>query len=292
MSLGGSLAISEAEIRKGLTSTSQGECVSVDLAAQTAVVNVGGGDQTMPMVGQVPWPGDKVQVLFTGTARVCLGPIAKAPQGTVSTVPSGGLVNILGDDGVSYVYGYSQGDAFDSGSRVRLDHEGRMVIAVYSGQAVPVEKPPPPAPAPVSSVRSQTFSATDSGNFRGGAYQGNLVEVSDSRSAFYFYGAQIADTIPDSAVLLEATLTLRQNWDNVPGTASRVGTHTAKTRAGEPALSGAITVPGGSRTIDIMPFAGALARGESFGVGFYAGHGWRQYASSATSGQIYMKWQT
>jgi len=288
-SIGRGVAKGTASSRAGFSSTSEGQCVSVDLGSGYAVVNVGGGAQNMPMVGAVPWPGDKVQVGYLGTIPVCIGPKPRAPIGTVMVVPSGGLVTVLGDDNVTYVYPYDATRAYSTGQRVRLDHEGRAVGATYGGEPV-VDEFFPPGDSGSPGPQSKTFYPTDSGNYRNGAYAGQSAEVSDGRSAFYWYGAQIRDTIPNSAAVSSASIHLTQEWDQVPGVASRMGTHSEGSRGGEPNLTGALSVPGGTRDISIMDFANALKTGSALGVGLYKTFGWRRYGPASSSGQITITW--
>jgi hypothetical protein len=289
MSIGKGVAKGAASLRAGFSSTSEGQCVSVDLASGYAVVNVGGGAQNMPLVGLVPWPGDRVQVGYLGQSPVCLGPKPRAPIGTVLLVPADGVVTVLGDDGVTYVYPYDATRAYSTGQRVRLDHEGRAVGSTYGGEPV-VGEFTPPGGAGGGGTQSKTFYPTDSGNYRNGSYSGQAAEVSDGRSAFYWYGAQIRDTIPDGAAISAASIRLTQEWDQVPGTASRMGTHGQGSRGGEPSLSGALSVPGGTRDLSIMAFADALKTGSALGVGLYKTFGWRRYGPASSSGQIIITW--
>ena len=289
MSIGKGVAKGAASLRAGFSSTSEGQCVSVDLASGYAIVNVGGGAQNMPLIGAVPWPGDKVQVGYLGQSPVCLGPKPRAPIGTVIVVPSGGLVTVLGDDDVTYVYPYDFSKAYSTGERVRIDHEGRSIGATYGGEPV-VEEFFPPSGSGASGRQTKTFYPTDSGNYRNGSYVGQFAEVSDGRAAFYWYGTQIRDSIPGSAVISAANIHLTQEWDQVPGTASRMGTHNEGARGGEPNLTGALSVPGGTRDISITAFAEALKTGSALGVGLYKTFGWRRYGPASSSGQITITW--
>lgn len=288
-SIGKGIAKGAASLQAGFSSTSEGQCVSVDLASGYAVVNVGGGTLRMPMVGIVPWPGDALQVGYLGQNPVCLGPKPKAPIGTVVTTPANNVVAVLGDDGMTYIYPYDATRAYSAGQRVRLDHEGRAVGATYGGEPV-VGEFFPPSGSGSSGVQSKTFYPTDSGNYRNGSYAGQAAEVSDGRAAFYWYGAQIRDTIPNSAVVNDATIHLSQEWDQVPGVSSRMGTHGEASRGGEPSLTGALSVPGGTRDVNIMTFADALKTGSALGVGLYKTFGWRRYGPASSSGQITITW--
>jgi hypothetical protein len=217
------------------------------------------------------------------------------PLGTVQTT-GGGFASVLGDDSVTYSYPHL-GDAPANGSRVRLDHAGRGVSAgVYSVEPEDSEFVPPAAPPPASgsSGGEAWFNPAWSGNWRPG-FSGAAVEISSSRVGLYGYGTQIRDTVPDSASVSVAQLHLSQNWDNVPGVASSMGTHGfdgAPGSASNANLSGTYSVPGGSRVVDITgAVADALKTGSALGVGFRSGSsGWRQYGAAPGSGRIFMKW--
>lgn len=293
MSFGLDSAKAEAELRRGLSDTVEGTCVRMDWANNLVVVNIGGGEIVMPLAGNAPWPNDKVRVIYVGQKPLCLGVRPRANLGTVAVTPSAGKVEVTGDDGQTYRYPYAANTTFSSGQRVLMDHGGRIVVCQISSEPdKEIVAAPPPAAGSGPVVTERTFYATDSANFRGGAFQSNAVEISDSRSAFYYYGTQIADSIPDGATILDAYVTLTQEWDNVPGTASRMGTHGDAGRGGQPGLSGAVSVPGGSRTVSLMgAFADQLKTGAAKGLGFYSGNGWRRYGSAASSGQVYVRWQ-
>jgi hypothetical protein len=111
----------------------------------------------------------------------------------------------------------------------------------------------------------------------------------------YGYGTQIADTIPDSAALAVMQLHLVQNWDNVPGVASSMGTHGFNGQPGSASnanLSGSYAVGGGETVVNLLgAVADALKTGGALGVGFRSGSsGWRQYAAGPGSGRIYAEW--
>lgn len=291
MSLGREVARELAAQRAGLSDTIDARCVDVDWAARLAVVNVGGAEQTMSWAGPAPWPGDRVRVMTLGQKPVAVVQHG-APIGTVSAASST-AATVLGDDGQTYVYPFRVGDAIAPGDRVRLDHAGRVVTLEYS------EEPPgsdytPPAPPPSQAVQARWFYPTDSANYRLGAYASSFAEVSANRSAFYWYGRQIASSIPDSATIVRARLSLAEVWDELPTVASRLGKHSSSSTsrtAAAPSLSGAIDGITGGGTVDISAFADDLKTGAAYGVGFYAGFGWRRFDAAARSGAIYIEWQ-
>lgn len=279
-----------SKLRAGRSDFADALCVDVDWVQRLATVNVGGADQIMSWSGDAPWPGDRVRVLTLGQKPVCVVQHG-SPIGTVVSATSS-LATVLGDDGVTYAYPYRVGDALVPGDRVRLDHAGRAVLLEYTAEPPGSEYDPPPAP-PSAVITSRSFYPTDATNYRfGSPTDSPFAEVSVNRAAYYWYGTQIASTIPDGATVTLARLNLVEVWDELPSVVSRLGRHasagTVRTAA-PPALTGAIELSGGG-AINILPFAAALAAGDAHGVGFYAGFGWRRFDAAARSGSIYMEW--
>ena len=269
----------------------EGVVVEQDWDNWNVTVNVGGTEQRMKWVGTAPWPGDKVRVVSEGGTVYCLGVYGPA-MGTVQS-SAGGFATVLADNSVTYTYPHV-GAAPSNGSRVRLDYAGRGVLAgTYPVEPADSEFTRPAAP-PVGRGGEAWFTPAWSGNWRPG-FAGSAVEVSSSRMGMYGFGTQIRDTIPDSASVTVAQLHLVQNWDNVPGVASSMGTHGhngAPGSADNGSLSGTYPVAGGSRVVNLVgTIANQLKTGAALGVGFRSGSsGWRQYAASPGSGRIFMRW--
>ena len=282
-----------AEVAAGRAATTKGLVVSQDWDNGFVTVNVGGTEQRMEWALSAPWPGDTVRVVSAGGSVFCVAVYGPA-LGTVVT-SAGGLTAVTGDDSVVYTYPHV-GVAPSDGSRVRLDHAGRGILAgEYSvepedSEFVPL--PPAPSPSP-GGGGEQWFNPAWSGNWRPG-FSGSAAEVSDSRMGMYGYGTQIRDTIPDAATISTAELHLVQNWDNVPGVASSMGVHGHYGQPGSAdngSLFGTFPVTGGTRVVDISgAIADGLKTGTNFGVGFRSGSGWRQYAAAPTSGRIFIRW--
>lgn len=275
-----------AELARHGADTVQGVCEDLDWPNFLAVVNIGGARQAMGWVGVPPWPGDRVRVIYTAEKPWCVA-VWGASQGTVTAVV-GGFVTVTGDD--SRVYRYPAAYLATAGDRVFMDHGARLVTGKYPDE--PAEAPFVPGPPPPTGGRSTaTFNPTDSGNYRGGVYQDSFVEVSDYRTGVYWYGTQIRDTVPATAVVTRAELRLTELWDELPGTASKLGTHTQQVRgATAPTLTGGVDVYDGG-VVNILGFADALKTGAAYGVGFVAGFGWRRFGSASTSGAITMEWE-
>lgn len=279
-----------AELAAGRSDTTEGYCEDLDWPNFLATINIGGARQIMPWAGVPPWPGDRVRVVYGARKPVCWA-VYGASQGTVVSVAAN-VATVTGDDGKTYTYPTAV--TVTSGNRVRLDHGGHLVTAIYPGDPIQPAYTPPAAP-PAQAGGSVTFRPTDSGNYRGGVYQGSYVEISDTRTAAYWYGTQIADTIPNGATITRAVLQLVERWDKIPGTPSQLGTHTQATRGGVPALVGALNAFG-SGLMDLMPngdttIPDRLKTGAAYGVGFRAGFGWRQFDTSAGSGAITIDWK-
>lgn len=275
--------------KQGLSDTRDAVCVDVDYVTRLATVNVGGSVQVMAWAAAAPWPGDRVRVFTLGQKPVCVVSHG-SPQGTVSSADSSQAV-VVGDDGVTYTYPYRVGDALAPGDRVRLDHAGRFVAGEYTAEPPGSEYETPAAP-PSSGTFSRTFYPTDSGNYRFGVYQTQFAEVSANRAAYYWYGTQIASTIPDAATITKAQLRLVEVWDELPTVPSRLGTHAQASSvhtSSAPAISGALELTGGG-TINVATYATALKTGAAYGFGFPAGYGWRRFDSGARSGALYVEW--
>jgi len=256
-----------AGLRAGLSETTEGLCVAVSWSDRLVTVNLGGAEQVMPWAGSPPWVGERVRVVYVGQKPLCIA-VLGSPMGTVQSV-SGSKATVLGDDGVTYVYPYAFGDTLASGNIVRLDHAGHFVAARYATtQTAPIFDVPD---APPSAAKSATFRPIDSGNYRNGVFSSQFVEISTTRTGVLWYGSQIANTIPDSAVITRAEIQLVELWDEVPGT----GTSNVSG-------SGAVSLLG--------TYADNLKTGAAFGIGFRKNFGWRRFDTYANSGAIYMEW--
>lgn len=282
------------DVKPFLASAALGRVVSQDWDNGLVTVTVGGSEQRIGWEGSPPWPGDIVRIKSEGGSVACVA-VYGASLGTVQSSGSGVAV-VLGDDGETYTYPHL-GAAPAAAARVRIDHAGRCIPSgSYTVEPADSEYVIPNAPPPPTggSGGEAWFNPAWSGNWRPG-YSGSAVEISSTRMGMYGYGTQIRDTIPDSSTILTAQLHLVQNWDNVPGTNSSMGTHGFDGPPGSAAnanLSGLYSIPGGSRAVDLIgTVADALKTGSALGVGFRSGaFGWRQYAAAPGSGRIYMRW--
>lgn len=287
--LGEQVARQQKALQAGASDTIDATCVGVDLAGGFASVNVGGVVQVMPWQGAAPWAGDRVRVSTLGRKPICAVQYGAA-QGTVASVTST-TATVTGDDTYKYTYPFAAGSTLVSGDRVALDHAHRLVVGKYAAEPAGSEFVTPAAP-PAPAKQSRWFYPTDSGNYRFGSYVSQFAEVSENRAAYYWYGTQIASTIPDTATITRCELRLVEVWDELPTVASRIATHADASSvhtASAPALTGSIEITGGG-TYNISAYATALKNGTAYGVGFPAGFGWRRFDTAARSGAIFIEW--
>jgi hypothetical protein len=164
------------------------------------VVDVGGGRIPADMAGYVPEINESVWVLFINATALILGPTVPKPgKGTVAAVPSGNLVQV---DTISGRFNvpYASGLTLSVGQVVKLGcaNDGLFVYAVMSTSPPPATAPA--APGGSSGPQTQIFMPIDAGSFRG-SWWTNQVYASDTNIGAWFYGSQIADTIPDAATI-------------------------------------------------------------------------------------------
>lgn len=283
--IGREIAESEAALAKGASDSAEGLCTAISWADRLVTVNQQGALLQMPWVGHPPWVGDRVRVITAGQRPFCEA-VYGSPLGTYVSA-AGNIATVTGDDGVTYEYPYPNGASYSVGHRLLLDHAHRAVVMRYSTD--PVTAVPGGPSAPTSTSGSAWFYPTDSGNYRSGVFSSQYAEVSINRTAAYWYGTQIANTIPDSATITRAEIHLVELWDNVPGTPTQMGTHTQASRGAEPTITGTINVSG-TGVYALGSFANSLKTGSVYGLGFRKNTGWRRFATYATSGAIYMQW--
>lgn len=286
-------------LRQGTAASTGGVVTDIDFSSKTVRVNSGGVTRVLPWAGPVPFVGAKVRISKLGQQSFCVVSGEGASYGTVQSLGSTTAV-VLGQDGVTYIYPYPSGAALSAGHEVALDHARRLVLFRVSALPASSEPPPPdvgstPTPPPTTSARqTRTFKPTGSANWysAGGRWDSEYVEISTTRSGYYFYGKQIANTIPDSASIVSARIQLAEVWDKVPGTASQMGVHgySARPGSGPLGLTGSVAVTGGGSIGLTLAMANALKTGSAFGVGFAQNTGWRRFDRYVRSGALTITW--
>jgi hypothetical protein len=272
-----------------------GTVVSVDWVAQTVVVNLDTTSIVGRIAGQAPVPGKPINVMVVGQQAYTLGRQDPPPLATVTGAPSAGLVQVRGDDQVLYTVGFQTSYTPAAGHRVLMDWDagGHIVNRV---DAAPVVVPPEEnQKEPVN--RSQQFRATDSGSFRSGWSSGVVYYGQSYPSAGWFYGTQIADTIPSTATIRSVQMYLEVTASSGQP-ALPLFLHTSASRpAGSLALDNqfnAGATPNGFRGNINLPtsWGDLLKTGARRGIGT-TGPGYRRLngpAQSASAGALVINW--
>lgn len=205
-----------------------------------AIVDALGGTLEASFVGTVqPSPGDSVQMEMRNGSYAMIGPSRPKPtRGTVMRVTAPGEVDptltpvgedipepefdeygnplppVLppdtarcvvraGDQEFYLPYMQSYTPAVGNVVAIQWTFEGGLVTGTVS--TVPkadVVNPAPPRPAPApGGFRPSPFRATLAGTYQSGSWTSANVTSSDSNRGVFLYGASVADTIPDDAVI-------------------------------------------------------------------------------------------
>lgn len=274
-----------AEQEAARASRGEGRVTGYDWPNRLIEADLGGARQWMAWAGPAPWIGDRVRVIWTEGGPTAFAVYGSA-MGTVVSV-STGIATVTGDDGQTYEYPTENGASLSAGHRVRLDHQGQMVLARYAAEPPSSTFIPPTAP-PSTGTRSAEFRATDSGYWYSGTYRGQRLVVSDNNASAAYFGSQILDST-GGAPFKKLELRLVETYDNLPTVPSYVGYHGETSRGGShPTLSGTFAIYDGG-TIDIMSWASAFQSGTARGIGFQPGSGYREFNDYTTT-SIYAEW--
>lgn len=287
--IGSQNARKQAELERGLSNVDQGICVDVDLENTLCTVNIGGAEQVMMWAFYPPWEGDTVVVGYLGKKPIAFAQWG-SPMGTVGSSDSE-LIVATGDDGREYIYPYTVGYSPAPGDRVVLLHSHRHIPGEYTDEPAGSEYRVPDAPPGQSG--QATFYPIDSAGWRFGTqYQGSGVDASASKGGAYFYGYQIANTIPDSATIDSMVLHLTTNFDYFPGENTPVLYHgePGPHGAAQPAFGGAGIACTGPGAVSLMDYANLLKTGAALGVGFDPATAQRQFGNYTISGAITATW--
>lgn len=292
MSLAERLAQSDAENRSGLSQLSAAVCMAVNWTAGTATLNIGGGVVEVPMAGTAPIVGDRVWVGFLGNQPVCLGPVPKPPTATVKTAPSNGKTSVLGDDGQTYSVAYPVGVTPAVNDRVALDWRvpGGFISARLSSETAAATPAPPVVTEPT--LHEATFNPTDSGSYRNGSWWTPEVWASDNNLGAFFYGGQVAGSIPDNAAIEEVRVYVEAYYTF--GDRPNFGLHSSGSKDGAPNIRDSFPVPSGSGWKDLpRSFGDALKTGAAQGIGVNRG-GYHKFrpAGVDNSGALYVRWRS
>lgn len=286
------------KLTQGLSSLKQGTCVSINWVTGMAMVNVTGGTVPMPMAGTPPIPNAKCWIGFLGNQPICLGAVARPSLATVSGSPSGGIVRVTGDDGQSYMVAYNAALTPASPTRVLVDWaSGGTILCAVSADPVtgtPVEVPIIGGGGTQSRVFNPVSSGTQngSGNSGAGSFWTSQVYCGDTTLGGFFYGDQIAGTVPDGAHIVPGSVQVYVDALRTSGGSPSIGVHSLSGRAGVLTVDNPVTVAGGTgwKTLPDS-FGDQLKTGARKGVGTRHGgyHIWSP-AGSNNSGALRLSW--
>jgi hypothetical protein len=299
MSLGSSIAQSNAELRSGMSRMEVGVCTDLNWGEYLATVSIGGGVVDMPMAGPAPTVGDKVWVAFLGNQPLCVGPIPRPSTGTVRSDPVDGKVDVVADNGTLYG-GLSYDNTYTPAPdhRVALDwsiQNGYIQGRLSSDPLLLVPPPPPVTPpvAPSGGPKDATFNPTESGTWNGSRWWLDEVWCSDSTIGAYFYGEQVSSTIPDDATIDEIRVYVDAFYTS--GRAPTLGLHDIGNKTGVPSnVIGTMEIAGGSGW-KVLPTGWGDQMKLGARLGFATQHGGYHKWSPAgvnNSGALYVKWHT
>jgi hypothetical protein len=237
-------------------------------------VNLAGGH--VPVLcagGQFPAVGDSVMVLQIGKTFVCMGALPKPAHGVVVAAASGGRVQVKADDNITYSMNYNHLYTPAVNDHVKLDWDliggyvvGPLATAPTGDPNIILPTGPGNGGGGVTS-HSATFNPTDSGTWNGSSYFTNQVYCGDSTLGAYFYGTQIADSIPDGATITGVAVYLDELTNYYPGSLATIGTHGLTGKSGAPTTGNAVGVSAGSGWKGLpTSFGDVLKTGAAFGL--------------------------
>lgn len=242
--------------------------------------------------GYVPRVGETVQVLTVEDRHMLFPARALPGVGTVMTISSSQVKvqTTAGTFTMPYV-----GSAPTSGQIVGISwSEQPFVIGPLSVQ--PAAPPPIPDPG-TGAERSATFQAIDTGSHNIGSsnYWQTQVWASDSTYGGWFYGSQIADTIPAGASLV--SLEFYVSWQQRYGGAPNFGLHGLASKSGQLSFTNVQAwAPGGGWQTPPNAsawFAALKSGGGRLGVGLRNG-GYNKFSSraqDAMTGALRITWR-
>lgn len=251
---------------------------------QRAIVDFSGGRVPAHVLGQVPAINDSVWVEVVDGVAYMHGPTTPKPdQATVLTAVTGvaTLTTTIGEVQAAYDDGLL---LLDPGDIVRVwwGPSGAWILGVtVEADEVSV----PPAPGGGGGRQTREFTAIDSGSWQAGyGWRTQDIWSSASNKSGWFYGTQICDTIPDSAVIAAAQIYLPSPIRLLG--AAPFGRHPyASKPGGEPAISATSTLPGTSGWIDIPTSLIDHLKANVGGLGFDLG-GYNIWPGGGQSGTV------
>lgn len=256
-----------------------------------AIVDFSGGRVPAHILQGPPAVNDTVWVQVANGVAYMHGPtVPKPTMGTVESAISGvaqlttriGPVSAAYDDGLLLL---DPGDVV----RVLWDEHGAWVLGV----AVEATAPDVPvAPGGSGGRKTAEFVPVDSGSWQAGFGWRTLdVWSSANNKGAWFYGTQIADTIPDSAVIVGEPEIFLPNPTKQTG-ARPFGRHAyASKPSGEPTITATSTLPGTSGWVKFPTSLIEHLRSNVGGLGFDLG-GWWIWPAGGQAGTVRVTYET
>ena len=251
-----------------------------------AVVDFSGGRVPAHVLFGVPMPNESVWVgIVNGVAYTFGATTPKPDQATVFTA-SAGVATITTDIGADPIPAAYDDAALTvtSGDIVRImwSQSGPWILGV-TVDAGP--STPPPTPGGGGGARTIEFTAIDSGSWQAGyGWRTSDVWSSANNKGCWFYGTQIADTIPDAATITAAQIYLPSP---IRLTGARpFGRHAyAAKPGGEPSISATSMLGGTSGWVDIPTTLIDHLKTNVGGLGFDLG-GYNIWPGGGQSGTV------
>lgn len=264
----------------------------------TVLVDFGQGSVQVYSAGfYTPLPGDYVRTVKIDTLTLMLGPVApRSAYGRVTATGSPLLTVLLSDESsvqLPYVTTYASPAVNDDVLISWAD--GGMVIGPVTQVPLSDYLPPAPASPAGGGSFSADFRAEDSGTQNTGSAQWWTGDIwcGSTTTGAWFYGSQIADTIPDGAAITAVRVWTPEFYNAYPGSLATIGLHGLGSKSGVAAVSSAVQVLDGTGW-KVLPnaFADALKTGSKLGIGTNHG-GYHKYVARSRdpqSGLLHIEW--
>lgn len=217
----------------------------------------------------LPEVGEIVNLWVIDDRFLIMGPAAIKPEsGTVQSV-GGGFVTLQTSIGTTVTCPYDGGISTPSaGQTMKLFWHGGAFAMLESTSPPPAA--PPPAPVASATNHDQTFYAHDAGSYGSGRWWTPQVWASDSNVGAWFYGTQIADTIPATAAVSSIQVFV-PGVTQISGSAPNFGVHAYTTKpGGAPTISSPtpVAIAPGWVNLPVATFANFLKNGGgAYGIG-------------------------
>lgn len=207
------------------------------------LVNVGETNVLLPVAAQsLPPAGHPVVLQSLDGVVTVTGPARPLPgRGTITALGSPRVTVAAWDTTYTLPVAGSYTAVLNDEVSIAWDVDGGLVTGSISAPAVPAPTAPD-TPGGTQPFHPPPFTAVDTASFQSGRWTKADVWASDSLTGFWFYGTGIADTIPDSARIVSASIYLSPS--RTGGAKPNLQLHNAATRpGGEPGFVGAAFQP-------------------------------------------------